>query len=177
MPGVTEAIEEMVEESYLLGLSEDEIRQNFLRFIDTCHAVVRTHVRDRAAGSGLAERLAREKTLLQIADRAQAARGSSAVAEGPGVPVPEAADGFAERVARRKRVVLRTIGAFDPRLVRLIDERRFQAGTGPSQGSGPRRPDWRQAWARYRLHLLRVGYAVTVLLIAFLFYMGYAQSR
>ena len=69
MSRVKDAIEEMIEESYLVGLSDDEIRTDFSHFIDTCFGVLQRNVRDRAAISGLAEDLAREKTCILIADR------------------------------------------------------------------------------------------------------------
>jgi hypothetical protein len=42
---VKEAIEEMIEESYLLGLSEQEIRKDFKRFIDACYVVIQENVK------------------------------------------------------------------------------------------------------------------------------------
>ena len=57
-----DAIEEMIEESYLLGLSEEEILADFSRFIDTCYTVIQGNVKSREALSRLAENLAREKT-------------------------------------------------------------------------------------------------------------------
>ena len=81
---------------------------------------------------------------------------------------------FAEKVARRKRMILRTLGAFDPRLVRLIDEKRFQA-----QGARRRaRVEFSSTrpWDRYRLLLLKAGYAASVLPILFLIYLSHVQS-
>ena len=60
MASVKDAIEEMIEESYLLGLSEDEIREDFRRFNDTCYTVIQANVKNREAISGLAEDLARD---------------------------------------------------------------------------------------------------------------------
>ncbi len=177
MSRVKEAIEEMIEESYLLGLSEDEIRQDFSRFIDTCYTVVQTHVRDRAAVSGLAEDLARERTCVLIADR----NGEEGAGTGSGADSDAAVqtprEQFAERVARRKRLILRTIGAYDPRLVRLIDEQRFQVDFGRiSRRRGQPRPRPRLDWERHRMLLLSIGYAFTVVLIILLIYLNFVQS-
>ena len=79
MSKVKEAIEEMIEESYLLGLSEDEIRQDFKRFIDTCFHVVQENVKDRDVISQLAESLAREQTCILIADREESGTESVAM--------------------------------------------------------------------------------------------------
>ena len=175
MSKVKEAIEEMIEESYLLGLSEDEIRRDFSHFIDTCYTVIHAHVRDRAAVSGLAEDLAREKTCILIADRTQAAQVIDSTEEPAQETGQEPGEAFAERVARRKRLILKTIGEYDPQLVRLIDEQRFQADF-----SEIRRPRFKlrrqHDWERYRLLVLKLGYATTVVLIILLIYLGFAQK-
>lgn len=189
---VKEAIEEMIEESYLLGLSEQEVRQDFKRFIDTCYTVIQKNVKDRQAVSHLAESLAREQTVILIADRADADRASAAdVADPPaGVELDgetkeqdedRAAQEFSEKVARRKRQILRTIADVDPRLVRLIDEQRFQG-----ESEEPQRPvfrarrsmsaSWRPDWSQWRVMLLKVGYATTVALIILLIWLGFMQK-
>lgn len=117
MADVKDAIEEMIEESYLLGLSEEEILADFSRFIDTCYTVIEDNVKSREALSRLAENLAREKTNTRDADLA--------------VPLAQVAAQDAQRVcaekaARRKRMVLKAIADYDPHLVRLINEQRFQ---------------------------------------------------
>jgi hypothetical protein len=175
MTSVREAIEEMIEESYLVGLSEDEIRRDFTRFIDTCYHVIHANVKDRTVISSLVEDLAREKTCILIADRT---RGSNA-----GVGVVTQAEGmaksahelFAEKVARRKRMILKTIGGYDPQLVRLIDRRRFQGDF--QEADRPKvKIKKRRNWERYRFLLLRFGYATTVVVIILLIYLGFIQK-
>lgn len=193
---VKEAIEEMIEESYLLGLSQHEVRQDFKRFIDTCYAVIQENVKDRDAVSGLAESLAREQTVLLIADRAETERTEAAdtvedaieeaadqaleaVASDETVDdAARAAHEFSEKVARRKRQILRTIAEVDPRLVRLIDGQRFQG-----EADEPQRPVFRRQilggrvdWSQVRTNLLKVGYATTVALIILLIWLGFMQK-
>jgi len=178
MSSVKEAIEEMIEETYLLGLSEDEIRRDFSRFIDTCYSVIHAHIRDRGVISGLAEDLARERTCILIADRTRANEPRAAEPGGAAGAVREPAEPaeetFAERVAHRKRSILRAIAAHDPRLVRLIDEQRFQVDLDE-----PERPRFRlrrlPSLDRYRMLLLKAGYAATVVLIILLIYLGFVQ--
>ena len=189
---VKEAIEEMIEESYLLGLSEQEIRKDFKRFIDACYAVVQENVKDRSIVSGLAENLAREQTVILIADRAEASG-----ADVPASDLDESAEdedsdevdrnraatqGFSEKVARRKRQILRIIAKYDPQLVRLIDEQRFQGDGG---GDEPPRhsicpPSWRGFWkldgAQLRLQLLKIGYAMTIGVIVLLVWLGFLEK-
>ena len=175
MSKVKEAIEEMIEESYLMGLSEQEIRQDFKRFIDTCYAVIQQNVRDRDVVSGLAENLAREQTCILIADRAEAAESGVEVAEETGnARSPE--EEFSERVARRKRQILRTIAKHDPRLVRLIDAQRFQGDMEPPVRPALRRPGWEPNWVQVRMQLLKVGYAATIAAIALLIWLGLMQK-
>lgn len=178
MTRVKEAIEEMIEESYLLGLTEQEIRADFKRFIDTCYAVIEENVKDREAVSGLAEDLAREQTVILIADRAE---------DGADLPLKEKSSSkspeeeFSERAAYRKRQILRIIAEYDPQLVRLIDEHRFQGelDTEPAIGALRRtawRFAWRPDWQSIRLQLLKVGYAATIGIIVLLIWLGFMQS-
>lgn len=85
MSRVKEAIEEAIEESYLRGLSDEEIRSDFKRFIDTCFSVLKSNVKDRGSISALTEELAREKTCILIADHAHESQGDTAVADASGV--------------------------------------------------------------------------------------------
>ena len=176
MTKVKEAIEEVIEESYLLGLSEREIRQDFKRFIDTCYIVIHDHVKDKDVVTGLGESLAREQTCILIADR-----GNST----DEVPVRQETgkeqttlEEFSEKVARRKRQILRTIAKYDPQLVRLIDKQRFQ-GEGVEEPSRPviRRPSWgRLDWPQFRVQLLKIGYATTIGVIILLIWLGFLQK-
>ncbi len=172
MSSVKEAIEEAIEESYLLGLSEEEIRRDFKRFIDTCFAVLQANVRDRAAISGLTEELAKEKTCILIADHA--GDGHKEVGAVSSRSVDEGAhEAFAEKVARRKRLILKAIADYDPNLVRLIDEQRFQGDVGQEPQLRIRK---KRNWEQYRLLFLKLGYATTVGLIVLLIYMGIIQN-
>jgi hypothetical protein len=171
---VKEAIEEIIEESYLMGLSEDEIRKDFKRFLDTCNSVIRQNIKDRHVMSGLAESLAREQTCILIADR---------VEEGIETDIgDQIADThpFAEKVARRKRQILKIIAEYDPRLVKLIDAQRFKGD--PREPDRPRfrpgrgRRQLSLDWGQVKLQLLKAGYVVTVGLIVLLIYLGFIQS-
>ena len=176
MSKVREAIEEMIEESYLLGLSEQEIRLDFKRFIDTCYNVIHENVKDRDVVSGLAENLAREQTCILIADRVEESEAELAVAE-EGVG-RESTELFAEKVARRKRQILKTIAEYDPHLVRLIDAQRFKGDLSKHGGSGTMgwRPWWRPSWEQLRLQLLKVGYGISIALIVLLIYLSFIQK-
>ena len=82
-------------------------------------------------------------------------------------------EGFAEKVARRKRLILKAIADYDPNLVRLIDAQRFQ-------GDGSQEPTVRikkvRNWEQHRLLFLKWGYAATVALIVLLIYLGIDQG-
>ena len=179
MSKVKEAIEEVIEESYLLGLSQQEIRQDFKRFIDTCYSVIHDHIKDRDVVSGLAESLAREQTCILIADRKGGSAEVDVGAEDEAGKAEETVDEFSERVARRKRQILRTIAKYDPQLVRMIDAQRFQ-GDGDEAVRVYRRPSWRPSWTpdwpQLRLQLLKVGYAATIGTIILLIWLGFIQK-
>jgi len=175
MSKVKEAIEEMIEESYLLGLSEPEIRQDFKRFIDTCYAVIQKNVTDRDVVSGLAENLAREQTCILIADRTEA-RTKQVEVTGPAEGVKAPDEEFPGKVARRKRQILRVIAKCDPQLVRLIDAERFQADAEHPRRLAFKRPAWHPNWQLLRLQLLKVGYATTVAIIILLIWLGFTRN-
>lgn len=172
MANVKDAIEEIIEESYLLGLSEAEIREDFKRFIDTCYTIIESNVKNREAISGLAEDLAREKTCILIADHSD---GEEAVFDEEGGEVKNAQVAFAEKVARRKRMILKAIADYDPQLVRLIDEQRFQGEIKEVV-----RPKFKLKqsynWEQHRQLLLKLGYGTTVVLIILLIYLGFIQN-
>ena len=179
MSKVKEAIEEVIEESYLLGLSQQEIRQDFKRFIDTCYSVIHENVKDRDVVSGLAESLAREQTCILIADRKSGSAQVEVGTEADTVKEGESVDEFSERVARRKRQILKTIAKYDPQLVRMIDAQRFQ-GDGDEPVRVYRRPSWRSSWTpdwtQLRTQVLKLGYAATIGTIILLIWLGFIQK-
>lgn len=118
MMRTSEYIEEVIEESYLLGLSEPEIRANLDQFVETCGRVIRNHVHDKKQMQMLAEKLARARALSLIEDHRESGWGE-------GEPVRAQNETLAERVARNKRLILRAIGECDPRLVERINQVRF----------------------------------------------------
>ena len=173
MTRVKEAIEEIIEESYLMGLSEQEISEDFKRFIDTCYEVLYKNLKNREALNGLAETLEREQTFVLMADYAEERRSQL----GEDSPIKSLNEIFAEKAARRKRQILKTIAQFDPQLVRLIDAHRFQG-----ESKEPARPflrraawraRWRPDWERLRSYALKVGYFATIGLIILLLYLGF----
>ena len=166
MPNVKEAINELIEESYLMGLSEQEIRQDFEHFIETCFAVIHDHVKDREAINGLTENLAREKTCILIADHSEGTGAEPEAREEEADKAPN--EVFAEKVARRKRLILKIIAQYDPELVRLIDEQRFQ-GQIEDEVTRPKfKIKKRPNWEYLRVLMLKVGYAATIVLIILL---------
>lgn len=171
MSRVKEAIEEIIEESYLMGLSEQEICEDFRRFIDTCYDVLYKNLKNREALNGLAETLEREQTFVLMADYAEERRSQL----GEDSPIKSLDEIFAEKAARRKRQILRTIAQYDPQLVRLIDAHRFQGEF--KEPARPRRAAWRARWRpdwdRLRHQLLKVGYCATIGLIILLLYLGF----
>ena len=172
MASVKDAVEEIIEESYLLGLSEAEIREDFRRFVDTCYSVIEANISNQEAISGLAEDLAREKTCILIADRSIEEETAFI---GEGGDAKDAQEVFAEKVARRKRMILKTIADFDPKLVRLIDEQRFQGDIEEIA-----RPKFKLKqgynWEHHRQMVLPIGYGSTVVLIMLLIYLGFIQN-
>ena len=57
MPSTNERIDQLIEESYLLSLSEEEIRSDLDRFVEVCGKVIRENVHDRKQMQELAQKL------------------------------------------------------------------------------------------------------------------------
>jgi hypothetical protein len=82
--------------------------------------------------------------------------------------------GFAEKVARRKCLILKAIAEIDPKLVRLIDEQRF-GGDFPDESKRKiKNKNIKSNINREQLrtHMLQIGYGVTVAVIVLLMYLG-----
>lgn len=172
MSSVKEAIEAMIEASYLRGLSEEEIRRDFSHFIDTCCGVVRANVRDEKALSSLSEGLAREKDCIPIGDQIEAGAAVPGMHDEGGFK--SANELFAEKVAYRKRLVLKKLADYDPKLVRLVDEQRFQ-GEGKEEPRVRIRIRKQRNWDQGKFLLLKFGYAAAVVLVILLVYLGFIQ--
>ena len=164
MADVKDAIEEMIEESYLLGLSEEEILADFSRFIDTCYTVIEDNVKSREALSRLAENLAREKAINRADDEAT---------DLSQVAAKDAQRICAEKAARRKRMVLKAIASYDPHLVRLINQQRFQIEF-PEEAARPKlkaRQAW--DWERCGQFFLKAGFTTVIALVLLLIYLRF----
>lgn len=160
MMRTSEYIEEIIEESYLLGLSEGEIRANLEQFVETCGCVIREHVQDKKQLDMLAEKLARARALSLIEDR---------VAEGKPAQAPR--EELAERVARSKRLILRAIGECNPRLVELIEQTRFPGQPPVSKPVLPVSPG-----GKVRRLLIRIGTLTAILAALLLAYLILLQN-
>lgn len=174
MPDIRESIDEMIEESYLSGLTEGEIRADMERFVSICGRVIRENVHDRKQTRRLTEQLARARALGLVED----ASGSR---EDTDLLIPDAAarpslkGQYAERAARNKRLILRVIRECDPKLEQLIEQERFSGSlpepSAPSLPIGVNVPR-----NRAKDFFLKAGFAVTLLLILLLVYLVLLQN-
>ncbi|MBT3604898.1 MAG: hypothetical protein HN521_17705 [Candidatus Latescibacteria bacterium] len=162
-----EYIEEAIEESYLIGLNEEEIRTNLNQFIDTCGQVIREHMHDKQQMQMLAEKLARARALSLIEDRQ----------DGEWDEIQPVSDqpNLAERVARNKRLILRAISESDPRLIEKIEKARFPKDQQKTPDAN------QQAWTgttttNKTSHLLvKIGSLAAILIILLIIYLSLLQ--
>lgn len=175
MPSTNERIDQLIEESYLLSLSEKEIRSDLDRFVEVCGKVIRENVHDRKQMQELAQKLAKARALSLIEDHHEDD-------DGIGIAEPfEVEDDsrtpkeiFAEKVARNKCLILRTIRDCNPGLEDLIDKERYPAlGDDPeppmpfSNGKGKSSKDM----------VFKVFYVVTLLFVLLLVYLVLLQQN
>ena len=172
MSRIRENIEEMIEESYLLSLSESEIRSDLDRFMETCGRVIREHIQDRKQMQMLAEKLARARALSLISEQHESEGGESLVEPEPDKSSREV---FAARVARNKRLILRTIEECDPKLVELIDQERFPVQVKEPLAL-PLTIDASPKKSSAKDFLLKICYVIAVLFILLLAYLVLLQN-
>ena len=160
-----EYIEEAIEESYLIGLNEQEIRANLNQFIDTCGHVIREHMHDKQQMQMLAEKLARARALSLIEDRQDGEWNEIQ----PVTPQPN----LAERVARNKRLILRAISECEPQLVEKIEKARFHK----DQQKIPDINSWTGTTGSNKTHhlLFKIGTLTAILIILLLIYLSLLQ--
>ena len=169
----TEYIEEIIEESYLLGLSESDIRSNLDRFVETCGRVIRANVHNKKQMHALAEKLARARALSLIEDQ-QEGDGTEDLFPKDN-PLKSPREQLAEKVARNKRLILRAIGGCDPKLVDLIEKERFPRQTQdplppmamPIAPSGQR---------TFKDLVLKVSYVVALVFVLLIIYLVLLQN-
>lgn len=170
MPEASETIYQLIEESYLLGLSEQEIRTDLDRFVEVCGKVIREHVHDRKQMQELAQKLAQTRALSLIEDQHQDDDGGP-VEYDEDRPVRER---FAERVARNKCLILKTIRDCNPKLEELIERERYpslaQEPESPLPFNGGPKPTAKDM-------VFKVFYVLTLMFVLLLVYLVLLQQN
>ena len=174
MAELKDTIEELIEESYLMGRSEGEIKADLDRFIDACEKVIREQVRDKAKLEDLAGKLALARTCSLVSDLSDAGRDDRGhQEEGQG---RSSAERFAEKVARNKRIILKAIGKCDPRLVELIERERFPGVVHEPKRLKAHAQPRKALSERSHLLILKACYGLTLLFIFYLIYLVWFQK-
>ena len=174
MPEIKDAIEELIEASYLMGRSEGEIRADLDRFIDACEKIIREQVRDKVKLEDMAEKLALARTCSLVSDLSEAGQPSRTAGEEG--QQKTSLERFAEKVARTKRVILKAIAKCDPRLVDLIERERFPGVIREPKRSRPPISPTKGLKEKSHHLILRVCYALTLLFILYLIYLVWFQK-
>jgi len=119
MHTVRDAVEELIEESYLLTLSEEEICRELERFSSVCERVVTENVQDNGRLKHVLLRLASIRAaapirpfgspnlLLRLFRKKRVTHTSK--------------EKYVEKVAKVKRAMTKAIERFEPQLIPLID--------------------------------------------------------
>lgn len=119
MHPVKDAVEELIEESYLLTLSEEEICWDLDRFSHLCEKIVTQSIHDTGRRKQLLQRLVSLKTASPFS-----ALGSSSLFSllfRKRKHNRTSKQEFVKRVARVKRTMIKTIERFEPQLIPLIE--------------------------------------------------------
>lgn len=168
MADIRTRIDELIEESYLATLPEEEIREDLLTFVDTCARLFREA---NGENEEIMSELEQFRTLaLRIEEASELAD------EQEEWSAWSAHDLLAHRAARLKLLLLETIREHDSDLADRIERERFPAGEPKPQeqvvSQLPSRAIRQQKSARLSPEvsdtLLRASYALLVGLIAFI---------
>lgn len=151
MDRVKDAVEELIEETYLLSLSDEELERDLTRFAEVCGWVIVKNVRDKRKLDILTQRLAMVRLLSLIANKMadlNLERGFRS--EGRANPARERR---IKSIVRNKRLILKTIEEYEPQLIPLIEEG-LKAKPGKHRVSF-----WFRRWLnqRYYYFILKVG--------------------
>ena len=161
MAEIKEAIETVIEESYLLGLSDPEMAMDLQRFVRCCVDVIRHNVRDKR----VAERL--EAKLKFISTRALIPKTAGENIFKTDGTMKTSHELLAEQAARHKRLMMKMIGEYDARLVGEIQQERYRR-ISKSQ-IRPRRPMRRKT----KLLILRICYSILVIFLLIIIYIAF----
>lgn len=160
MAEIKEAIETMIQESYLLGLSEPEIVEDLQRFVRRCVDVIGQNVKDKRAAEQL------KAKLKFIGTRALVPNTTGENVFKTDGTMKTSRELLAEQAARHKRLMLKMIGEYDPKLVRAIERERYHRIPKSQIRSG------RRMRARTKLLILRVCYLILVVFLLILIYIA-----
>ena len=118
MQTVKDTIEALIEESFLMMLSEEELERELERFFRTCRSVIRENIRDSGRRRGLMRRI----QAIQSVDM-----GSET--ESPGLRVPFVRgkkrlphrEDMVRRLIGIKRAAMKAVQELEPQLLFLIE--------------------------------------------------------
>jgi len=158
-------VEELIEESYLLGLTEDQIWEDLRRFVATCERAIREHVGDEKTLDRLLSYLnaLKEQAYQEVVAKVREARALIK----PDGSRKTRKELLAEQAAKNKRMVLQAIRESDPELAAKIEQKRFPALETKAREN---------QWARYGRALLGVLYGLLWTVIAALLYLSYLTA-
>jgi hypothetical protein len=175
MPSPNETIDQLIEESYLLSLSEEEIRSDLDRFVEVCGKVIRENVQDQKQMQELAQKLARARALSLIEDQND---------DEDGIEMPEPfeieddsrspKELFAQKVARNKCLILKTIRDCNPALEDLIEKERYPALVQEKESA---MPFWMGTGRSPKNMVFKVFYVFTLLFVLLLVYLVLLQQN
>lgn len=120
MDHVKDAVEDLIEETYLLSLSDEELDREVSRFAEVCGWVIMRYVKDKNKLNLLTQRLAMVRLTSLIANKV-AELDLPGIFQSEGV-AKSARERRVKAIIQNKRLILRTIGKYEPQLIPFIEE-------------------------------------------------------
>jgi hypothetical protein len=119
-------VEEVIEESYLLGLSDLEIQQNLRNFVEICEIVLKDSVKEERDIKITEIRIAILKACLLLSLDTYPLKKHK---DGAASPERSPHNILAEQVVSTKSLIRRLIEEYDPKLALAILEGNIEKGT------------------------------------------------
>ncbi len=165
MNRVRDAIDEMIEESYLLGLTDEEIWNDLTLFLSCCERVIKREVKDKETINLLEKKLSSVRVSTLIKNKFDPNESKGTLKEDG--TLKSAHEVLAERVSLNKRRILQAIGKCDPKFVSMIESERYRSSPQP----GPSKRKRGRYTGGVKLWVYKVIYIAGVVALFLLIYL------
>ena len=161
-------VEELIEESYLLSLSETEIRNYLRNFLDACETILKENISIQGDIRIIGVKIALLKVRLLLREWAQhSVKVPTVKSEGEDKKAKSNVELLAQQVVDIKRLILNLLGSINPKLKDAVVEEEKNRNSLSNKSL--------QRFSTLNKNMISIGYYLLLLvtifiLVVFLFY-------